>query len=308
MASTSKKMASTSKETASTNKEVCWVCFKSIKNDVLFGEWKTLDKIKVHYFCLLSGTAIRQTGKVTGKPDGILGFTEKDIGESFQLYESTKCYLCRKKSAAVKCAEKDCNRSWHYPCGVLECVTEFTGAFQSYCSHHVKDPNNGKKHENYAECLVCNSLIATYDPANSIISSCCLLWPDYSKCFVHKTCILKYTKNAGYDSLCINCDMEVPAPNYKLTKQEWQEEMRKKGIFIPMADAIWEREGNFADQVKQKCEYGNCSSPNVTKDVFTCFVCGCFPMHLKCSKVTKHEEYYCPKCWDQSFVQRVPKY
>jgi hypothetical protein len=114
---------------------------------------------------------------------------------------------------------------------------------------------------------------------------------------------MSYTKNAGYDSICINCCME----NGDMNKEKWQEEMRMKGIFIPRMEASWEREGYFKDQVKNKCEHPQCSAPGITKGVYTCFVCGCFPRHLRCAKVKDHEDYHCPKCFDQSFVQRVPR-
>jgi hypothetical protein len=114
---------------------------------------------------------------------------------------------------------------------------------------------------------------------------------------------MQYTKNAGYDSVCINCPMEGD-----MTKEKWQMEMRDKGIFIPMSEASWEQEGRFKEQVKNRCLDPNCSNKNVTRNVWTCFVCGTFPRHLKCAKVETAEEYYCPKCYDQSFVQRIPKY
>lgn len=175
--------------------------------------------------------------------------------------------------------------------------------FESYCGLHVPDLNGGKKYEEYVSCSVCISRLGPYNPADSIISSCCLKVHDWYCCFNHKKCVLEYTKNAGYDSMCINCSM-VDGP----TKEEWQDEMRQKGVFIPMSAAAWEKDGRFDNQVKNKCEDPNCPQRNSTKNVWTCFVCGCFPRHLSCAKVESSDEYYCPNCYDQSFVQRVPRY
>ena len=187
-------------------------------------------------------------------------------------------------------------------------MTEFLGEFNSFCSRHVKDLNDGKKH-GIGFCLACFDPLSSYNPADSIISSCCLLAPDWDQCFVHKKCVMRYTKNAGYDSMCINCDMKVIEG---MTKETWQKEMRQKGIFIPWKMAAWEEEKeykeHFQKHVKNKCEYPYCRTRNISKDVWTCFVCGCFPRHLKCAKVETAEEYYCPKCFDQSFVERVPKW
>lgn len=202
----------------------------------------------------------------------------------------------------MKCALKDCDLWWHYTCGTRRgCITQFCGSFDSYCSRHVPDLNDGQRH-GLENCAVCLSPMGSYNPADSIISSCCLLLDDWSLCFVHKKCVQKYVNHAGYDSMCINCPMLG-----KLTKKEWQREMRLKGIFIPYSDASWEKDGSFKDQVKNKCQYLKCPKVSKTRDVYTCFVCGCFPRHLDCVKARRHEDYLCPKCYDQSFVQRVPR-
>lgn len=201
----------------------------------------------------------------------------------------------------VACAFKGCKSSWHYPCGTRNaCKTVFYGKFESYCSKHVPDPNRGKRHGT-EYCLVCFSVMGTYNHADSIIGSCCLKLPDWKKCFIHKKCAMSYTKNAGYDSTCINCPMKSSS------KEKWQMEMRKKGVFVPWQSAAWEKEDYFKDHVKNKCEDPSCPKPWQSSNVWTCFVCGCFPRHLTCAKVYGSNEYYCPKCHDQSFIQRVPK-
>jgi hypothetical protein len=181
-------------------------------------------------------------------------------------------------------------------------MTTFCDDFKSYCSKHVPDPNGGKRHGSEI-CHACYKPLGSYNHADSIISSCCLKLDDWNLCFVHKSCALKYTKNAGYDSICINCSMEEG-----LTKEQWQHEMRRKGVFIPMRMAVWELDGRFKEQVKNKCSDPKCPRPLATGTVWTCFVCGCYPKHLKCARVKNVEDYYCPKCFDQSFVQRVPKF
>jgi G2/M phase-specific E3 ubiquitin-protein ligase len=179
----------------------------------------------------------------------------------------------------------------------------FCDTFESFCNKHVPDPNKGKKH-GYECCTVCLSPLSTYHPADSIIASCCLKLPDWFRCFVHKKCVVNYTMNAGYDSICINCSMN----DGEMSKEKWQQEMRQKGIFIPMRMASWELDGRFKDQVKNKCVEKDCKYRKENSNVWTCYVCGCFPKHLKCAQVKSPVEYYCQMCWDQSFVQRVPKF
>lgn len=202
----------------------------------------------------------------------------------------------------MKCSHIGCDRTWHFTCGTRNaCVTEMVGQFHSYCSKHVPDRNGNKKHGSADICLICLGNLADYKPANSIISSCCLDHPYWKDCFLHKKCLLGYTKNAGYDSMCVTCNMDG-----KITKAEWQSEMRLKGIFIPWSEATWEQDGRFDDQVKNKCQMPNCPKPEVTRNVYTCFVCGCAPRHLNCVKVENHEDYLCIACFGQSFVGRVP--
>jgi hypothetical protein len=180
-------------------------------------------------------------------------------------------------------------------------MTSFWGEFKSYCNRHVEDRNEGKSHKCYDICSVCCEMLGTYHEAKSIISSCCLHSNDWKDKFIHKHCVMRYAKNAGYDSMCINCDMT----DENLTREEWQIEMRLKGVFVPMAPAVWERDNSFADHVKNKCEMMGCTQPDSTKDVWTCYVCGCNPRHLNCFRVKKPQDYVCAACFDQSFVQRV---
>jgi hypothetical protein len=228
----------------------------------------------------------------------LLLWQEISCRESFSEFFSESL---KKVILQVNCAADGCERSFHYSCGTRNsCLTAFKGQFLSYCNRHVPDQNGGKSHS-VKYCLVCYELLQTYHPANSIISSCCLALDDWEDCFLHKKCVMTYTKNAGYDSMCINCPMT------ERSKEDWQDEMRDKGVFIPMKVAEWEKDGRFDDQTKQKCEMPSCPKPSSKSKVYTCFVCGCFPRHLSCANVSSFEDYNCPKCWDQSFVQRVPK-
>lgn len=180
-------------------------------------------------------------------------------------------------------------------------MTQFVGSFPSFCDVHVPDPNENRRPEDNAMCKACYEPLGPFSLSKCIIASCCLeQYDDWPKSFLHKECIVKYCKNAGYDSMCLTCSMTDGR-----TREEWQNEMRLKGIFIPMAMAVWENDDHFKKQVKKKCNLPGCQYKG-NDDVYTCFVCGCFPLHLRCAKVYQHQDYLCPKCFDQSFVQRVP--
>lgn len=229
------------------------------------------------------------------------GYRYADVIASLDKYKFNQCYVCQKKSAAIKCCVEGCINFWHLPCGVSSnSLSLFTDNFRSYCNIHVPDPNQGKRFINEVQdCLACLTPIGYYNPVRTLISSCCIDEKDYMKRFVHRRCVLQYARNAGYDAMCITCD-KIP------DKQIWQEEMRKKGVYIPMQEANWERDGSFKDHVKNSCEDSACDDPANKSKVYTCYICGCHPKHLSCAGVEKHEEYNCIKCFDQSFVLRIP--
>ena len=244
----------------------------------------------------------------TKKNPGLGGFIEQDVIKALSKIRENECFVCLTKQAAVKCAETGCNKTWHYPCGRrANCITQFIDEFKSYCSLHNPE-TNVLRHPGYVYCCVCYKLITTNNPAACIFSKCCdpIYQPErsietiYLECFTHAACVQRYTINAGYDSACINCNM------VEMTKEKWQDQMRRRGIFIPKQMASWEDDEYFKKQTKNKCEHKNCKTPTVSKNVWTCFVCGCFPLHLKCAGVKSHEEYYCPKCYDQSFINLIP--
>ncbi|XP_070491209.1 PHD finger protein 7-like [Chironomus tepperi] len=286
----------------------CNVCKLKCEDVALYGEFIRTKSVDVHYYCLLSSYYIPQRG--IGNKGGIYGFLVKDIVKNIPKFKENKCFVCAENSAAVKCAEEGCTRKWHYPCGRKgNCITQFIGEFKSYCYQHNPE-DNCLKHDGLVYCLVCYQLIKTNNPASCIISKCCVEAPKYFperpldtikvECFTHAECVQRYTVNAGYDASCLNCNMDGT------TKDEWQNQMRRRGIFVPEQMAVWENDEYFKLQTKWKCENKDCTIPYITKNVWTCYVCGCFPLHLKCAGVKSHDEYYCPKCFDQSFIKLVP--
>lgn len=240
-----------------------------------------------------------------------MGFLPKDIIAAEMKFRHNQCYICDRLGAAVGCAENGCDRKFHFPCGRrYGCVTEFIDKFHSYCHSHIKDTNIIKHNGINIICHVCNKTIVEYNPAKSIISNCCKKTYDDEGItdekelaqdkFVCNLCVQRYAVNAGYDAMCIMC------PMVDVKKEVWQNEMRKKGIYVPYQMATWENSDHFKKQVKRKCSQPNCPNPKLTTNVWTCRVCGCFPLHLRCAKVASQEEYLCFKCMNQSFVQRVP--
>lgn len=228
----------------------------------------------------------------------ILGFKYKDIIEAVPKFKFEQCFVCQKYQAGVKCSVANCINKWHYPCGFDICLTIFEGDFKSYCRSHIPEKNRTIQFKNPKQpCFVCFDEIGNFNAVTTLIASCCAKKDDYEIRFLHKKCILQYTKNAGRDSMCILCD--------DYSKKTWQKDMRLKGVYIPGQDAVWERDGSFDDQVKNKCEKVDCET-KYNNDVYTCYICGTEPRHLKCVGAEKHSDYLCSKCFGESFVEIVP--
>lgn len=286
---------------------MCDICLIDAQDMALYGHIFVTKRYCAHYYCLLSSD-IPQRGLDNS---GIYGFRVDDIKASLPQIRNKICFICSKASAAVRCSYKGCTRTWHFICGRKNsCITQFIDKFNSYCHEHLPDLNK-YKHGEAVMCPCCYKTIRKFDIANSIISDCCLeihkkipeqYPPDYKKCaFVHSNCMQKYAFNAGHDTMCVCCCMKPV-----LGKESYQRQLRLRGIFVPVKAATWESEGYFDKMTKYKCGDPKCATPSVTKGVWTCFVCGCHPLHLSCAGVSSHEQYLCIKCTDQSFVNLIP--
>ena len=150
---------------------------------------------------------------------GIMGFLISDLKKSFKNYRDDVCYYCSKPSAAIQCNEPCCDRKFHYICGFKNnCVTEFIHNFESYCHEHVLIANN-IDHKEVDVCAICYDVMGKNNPVSSVVPSCC------SSDFMHRKCMMKYTQEAGYYTMCPLCDNTEP--------ESFQREMKLKGIYIP---------------------------------------------------------------------------
>ncbi|CAO1429609.1 unnamed protein product [Diamesa serratosioi] len=277
--------------------KICSICLMPDQDEVCYGKFMELKDVNVHYFCLLSARAIEQNGK---DDEGIMGFLLKDIKKSLPYYRQDICIFCKNPSAAVQCIASACDKKFHYICGFKNnCVTEFIFDFDSYCPEHILIANN-IDHEEFDLCAFCYEYMGKSNPVSSVVPSCCV------KHFIHRKCMMKYTQEAGYYTTCPLCDNSEP--------ENFRREMMLKGIFVPDREASWETTSNFGSQVKNKCNFVDCPKPKATSNIIgapysvcTCFVCGCFPIHLKCAGVKNHDNYYCPKCHDKTFLNCFKK-
>ena len=82
---------------------------------------------------------------------------------------------------------------------------------------------------------------------NHLWSPCCGKW-------FHFDCVQRMALTAGYFFKCPMCN----------SKDDFENEMKLFGIYIPEQDAAWEREGNIFDGIYERhgtCDAENCACP-----------------------------------------------
>lgn len=148
-----------------------------------------------------------------------MGFLTSDIRKSFENYRNDICCYCNKPSAAVCCNEPCCYKMFHYICGFKNnCVSEFINEFESYCHEHVLIANN-IHHQPDELCAICYDVMGKENPVSSVVPSCC------NKHYIHRKCMMKYTQQAGFYTMCPLCVLTEP--------ESFRREMRLKGIYVP---------------------------------------------------------------------------
>ncbi|XP_050067414.1 PHD finger protein 7-like [Anopheles maculipalpis] len=285
--------------------EKCDICWLVANNPLRYGEFieKTYNKnqkIRVHYFCLLSGTNIAQNGSAH---EGIAGFRINDIINSHAEYRNKQCAYCSRPSAAIECAQPECVRRFHYICGYNNgCLTQFRNQMLSYCHKHLPKLYHKPINTRGRECDICfNDLPlvteADYNPVAIVRTHCDKVCSDG---FFHRECVQRFAYTSGYNFKCPLC---------------WNKCFRRhaadSGIFIPQRESAWEREpGAFKDLHKRKCTADRCVLVNSrnkadVSQLVGCKVCGGRLMHKVCSGVSNPSEYLCSACKDESFANLV---
>ncbi|XP_065088839.1 PHD finger protein 7-like [Ochlerotatus camptorhynchus] len=281
----------------------CDVCLLSEKNTIQFGPFiekpTARSVVRCHYFCLLSGTHIRQRG--SSDSVGVLRFLLSDVKQAFVHYREKLCYCCDQNSAPIKCNASDCNRYFHYICGFRKgCLTQFAGEYLSYCHEHLPIDQELRHLPNQL-CWICWEQLQAYNPVSSFHSIC---QPDESSenpkveySWYHRDCLQKYAYEAGYYFKCPHCHEKDDFPNYA----------RMRGIFVPMRDASWEIDRTyFKDLHGCSCSAKNCQYANSKKDkgqMVGCKACGGETLHLKCAEIEDPDDYVCSKCMDATFIK-----
>lgn len=283
---------------------ICQFCHQGETKDILqSGRLYKLSTGKgsveyYHYFCLLFSSKGIQRGK---DEEGLNGFLLEDIKNEVKRGAVIKCDICKKSGATIPCHIKKCKKNYHFSCGAEaspEHLYVFRNNMDSFCWNHAPQQKKISHVVSDATCMVCldNSLQTPGPGPGRLVSPCC------GRTF-HRDCIQKTALQAGKVSL------KCPACN---TKDKFNDEMERCGIYIPHADATWEMPENsnfygFEDMLNlyRNCDAEAClstkgrdySKVGTTLELVKCQTCGQSGVHISCGKLDmKNPIYVCSTC------------
>ncbi|XP_054087449.1 uncharacterized protein LOC105219514 isoform X3 [Zeugodacus cucurbitae] len=154
-------------------------------------------KLLVLYF-LSSGLQRR------GRHDnGFYGYLPNDISKQGRLFNDRICCYCNKNTANISCSNKDCQRTFHFICGINNGArNQFVAPNRSYCHRHVKVPKYRPKASEY--CCICYEKLlgesSRFKPATMLRAPCCRhVW-------FHKLCLQTFAHSAGNSFRCPVCN------------------------------------------------------------------------------------------------------
>lgn len=218
-----------------------------------------------------------------GKDDeGYQGFLMKDIAKAEKSIKDIQCTICRKTGANIQCNVKHCRHRFHTNCALkVECNFQFEGSYPVYCPGHNKIKFKEERPLE-AQCGICYDKLVK---KKSILLPCC------KNSWFHKNCLQKYAYTSGYYHFkCPLC----------ADREKCIEELPKMGIFMPMRDAQWELDNDFADMAippEVTCEF--CDSNEGAEDNHLwkmCDICGASGVHWTCLELTETQNFVCRHC------------
>lgn len=214
--------------------------------------------------------------------EGYEGFLMKDIVKAARLIKDIKCVICRKKGANIQCNEKNCRQSFHTNCAIKDnCNFQFTGCYPVYCPAHNKIRFKEERPLEF-ECGICYDKLVK---KKSILIPCC------KNSWFHRNCLQKYAFTSGYYHFkCPLCS----------DRAKCVEKLPKMGIFMPIRDAQWELDDDFADMAappEVTCELCDSNEGAEENHLWKmCEICGASGVHWTCLDLIESENFVCHQC------------
>ncbi|NWY55755.1 G2E3 ligase, partial [Chionis minor] len=111
-----------------------------------------------------------------------------------------RCFVCGESGATITCREMSCDRSFHLPCAMEGgCITQFSGAYRSFCWEHRPQQEVEAVPEEDTTCLIC------MDPVGDRKSYTTMVCPACKSAWFHRGCIQGQATRAGFT--CFRCPL-----------------------------------------------------------------------------------------------------
>ncbi|XP_049312806.1 G2/M phase-specific E3 ubiquitin-protein ligase isoform X2 [Bactrocera dorsalis] len=194
----------------------CKLCGSNQQDEIQYGSFKRKQNIAVHKNCLFFSSGLQRL-----QDDyGFYEFFLDEISNQRRLFKTRNCCYCKKKGANVSCIQRDCQRTFHFICGLQNGArNQFVAPFRSFCDRHVKLP---KSRPNANEiCCICREKMfigtTNFNPAKMLRSPCC------RNNWFHKLCLQTYAHSAGDLFRCPVCNNK---DNFLISMRYW-------GVCVP---------------------------------------------------------------------------
>uniref|UniRef100_A0A8C2YA60 PHD finger protein 7 n=1 Tax=Coturnix japonica TaxID=93934 RepID=A0A8C2YA60_COTJA len=240
----------------------CGLCHRTDDDPEIYGEMCRQDRICVHENCLVTLHCCPQI-----------------------------CCICRKKGASVRCHNRRCSRTFHFPCGTeRRCVSQFFGEYRSFCWQHRPTQQVQPLRQQHPQCVICMEEVYTRPSYNTLVCPSC------RSAMFHRHCIQVGALSAALHHFrCPLCQ----------ETQTFKDEMLRLGIKIPDRDAAWELAEAFQELYERHstCDTSVCLLYLGLLSLFRpwrmllCSSCGSCGTHQQCSAIAEDaESWECSGC------------
>ncbi|NXG30507.1 PHF7 protein, partial [Dromaius novaehollandiae] len=202
------------------------------------------------------------------------------------------CYICGERGATIRCRQKGCKRSFHFPCGCEDgCISQFFGQYRSFCREHRPAQTVQAHQDGETSCLIC------LEPVEEKLSHHTLVCPACRHAWLHRGCVQQQALRAGF--FCFQC------PQCQ-DKETFLWEMSSMGIRVPIREAAWEADGTFNELYERhsRCDARRCLYARGREEeeegpwqLLLCSSCAAKGTHRRCSALSATVDIWeCDDC------------
>uniref|UniRef100_H9H272 Uncharacterized protein n=1 Tax=Meleagris gallopavo TaxID=9103 RepID=H9H272_MELGA len=236
-------MSERKRKASSTEEPVCVLCGRADVDRDICGRTFDESEIRVHEFCLIFANIYFEE-----RPpwEEIVGLPLDAITCKVKQANQKQCCVCGERGAAITCAERSCERSFHLPCARDgECISQYFGKHRSFCFEHRPRQVTQEAPAEGTNCLIC------LEPVGDSLSYHTLVCPVCKHAWFHRGCIQQQALSAG--SACFQC----PSCRENIL---FYQEMSTIGIQIPDRRPSWEANDEYDPSLERHrhCDASEC--------------------------------------------------